>query len=62
MMELLCSASLALRLGAIAPRNMTEHRLLRDLGHLLIRDKETPKAMFWPWAVNVADEITARSS
>ena len=60
--ELRCSGDLALRLGAIAPASPQEHRLMRDAGMLLIRDRETACPFFWPWASNVAGEISSRSS
>lgn len=62
MIELRCSHETAILLGAIVPESLGHHRRLRDAGHLLVRDTETPKAMFWPWAINMADEINARSS
>ena len=62
MIELRCSRDLALRLGAISPQNMAEHKLMRASGDLLVRDKVTSWPAFWPWSINVAEEIAARSS
>ena len=61
-MELRCSGNLAVRLGAIVPQSPRHHRQLRDAGLLLVRDRETAFPLFWPWAANVADEITTRST
>lgn len=60
--EVRCSGQLAIRLGAIPPATVAEHKQLRDAGFILIRDRDTAYPMFWPWAVNVADEIATRSS
>jgi hypothetical protein len=55
-MELRCSRDLALRLGAIEPADIDQHKSLKKAGHLLVRDGETGAAMFWPWAM---DRISA---
>lgn len=49
-MELRCSRDLALRLGAVKPETLDEHKQLRDAGfHLLVRDPETSAPLFWLW-------------
>lgn len=57
--ELRCSRDLALKLGAVAPLTLDHHRVLRDAGHLLVRDLASGWALFWPWQ-NL--DSTARSS
>lgn len=47
-MELLCPRDLALRLGAIEPKSMTEHRKMKRGDYILMRDIETCEPMFWP--------------
>lgn len=49
-MELRCSRDLALRLGAIEPVSLDQHKEMKKAGLLLMRDGETGAAMFWPWA------------
>ena len=61
MIELRCSRDLALRLGAIGPETIAEHKLLRDQGHMLVRDRVTSWPMFWPWATQ-PDETSTKSS
>lgn len=53
MIELRCPRDLALRLGAIEPDSTEHHRRMRDAGLLLLRDRETGQALFWPWQVRV---------
>lgn len=62
MMELRCSRDLALRLGAVTPETTKRHREMRDAGHMLIRDNQTGRAMFWPMQSTREDLVTARSS
>lgn len=62
--ELRCSRELAIKLGAISPANAAEHRALKSLGHLLIRD-EDQQALLWASQLGKfarAVEITKRSS
>lgn len=59
-MELRCSRDLALRLGAIEPESVLQHRLLNYAGkHILIRATDTSQPLFWAWQSHV---ITAGSS
>lgn len=62
MTELLMSRDLALKLGAISPDDTKHHRAMRDAGDLLIRDRSTGWALFWPWQLTRADVVSARSS
>ncbi len=62
MMELRCSREIADRFELIEPGNATEHRSLRDAGHLRVRDCETGRARFWPWQPGVNETTVARSS
>lgn len=48
-MELRCTRDLALFLGAIEPVTIDHHKQLKSAGHMLLRDSETSKPMFWPW-------------
>jgi hypothetical protein len=54
MIELRCSRDLALKLGAVIPGAIKHDRELRDAGHLIVRDKQTGWAMFWPWQLTPA--------
>ena len=58
-LELRCSADVVHHLGVLHPQTLSEHRKLRDAGHLLVRDHETMSAFFWPW---VEEELSVRSS
>lgn len=46
-MELHCPRELALKLGAIAPISVQEHRQLRGEHCMLVR-AEAGQALFWP--------------
>lgn len=59
-MELLCSHDLALRLGAIEPENLAQHREMKRAGHMLIRD-ELCEPLFWP-IVGAPTPVSLRSS
>ncbi len=59
-LELHCSANVIHRLGVLQPQTVSEHRKLRDAGHLLVRDHETMSAFFWPWIEEPA--VSERSS
>jgi hypothetical protein len=59
--ELRCPRDLALKLGVIEPRDNRHHRQLRDAGHLLVRDSETARPMFWAWTLDRADIAAAMS-
>jgi len=48
-MELICHRALAVKIGAVDPLTMDEHRQLRDQGALLIRDPDTSSPLFWRW-------------
>lgn len=62
-LEVRCSADVVHCLGVLKPNSNTEHRKLRDAGHLLVRDHETMSAFFWPWLEPVAMlEASTRSS
>lgn len=60
--ELLCSRDLALKLGAISPETTKHHREMRDAGDMLIRDRSTGWALFWPVMLTREDLVAARSS
>lgn len=48
MVELRCPAELALKLGALNPRDLEQHRQFRASGHyMLVRDPVTLLPMFW---------------
>lgn len=50
-MELRCSLDLAIKLGAISPIDVAQHKALKlDGQHILVRDPETGWPMFWPMA------------
>lgn len=58
MIELRCSRDLALRLGAISPETVEQHKALRDSGqNIMVRDRITSWPMFWRRV-----EVTAGSS
>jgi hypothetical protein len=56
-MELRCSYSLALALGAVGPKTIDEHRGLKKTGHLLVRDPQTGQVLFWPWAMSSLERM-----
>ena len=62
MTELRCSRELALRLGAVEPVSVRQHRELRDAGHLLVRDVIAVTPLFWPWQLTGRDMASTRSS
>lgn len=59
-LELRCSADVVHCLDVLQPQTLSEHRKLRDAGHLLVRDHETMSAFFWPWVEEHA--VSERSS
>ncbi len=62
MIELRCPADLALKLGAMEPDTLREHRQLRASGHfMLVRDPVTLLPMFWQ-IVPVTGDVTRESS
>lgn len=60
MMELRCTRDLALRLGAVEPASVDQHKGMKNAGHLLIRDPATSFPLFWPLVAGVG--LIARSS
>lgn len=60
-LELRCSADVVHCLGVLEPKDLSEHRKLRDAGHLLVRDHQTLSAFFWPWQLAYAKTIVGSS-
>lgn len=50
MIEIRMSQDLALRIGAIQPQTLEEHRAWRESGGcFMVRDPRTMAVMFWPF-------------
>lgn len=60
--ELHCTRDLALKFGALEPKDNRHHRQLRNAGHLLVRDIETSRPMFWTWALPSTDVVASATS
>lgn len=64
-LELRCSRDLALRLGAVEPSTVVEHKRMKGLGTYMIVRDEFARPLFWPVATGVVSRalnITPRSS
>lgn len=63
-MEVRCTRDLALKLGAISPKDNIEHKNFKNQGMMLFRDQHM-LPLFMPWQLSkldIAVEITPRST